>query len=93
MEKWTDISGKTMKIWENAFNGRLYYSTTLGSKKEDGTYENMKINVQIPKDTVIHNGDDIIVNKGFITFYKDHNGLAHIKIVILELSVANTTPA
>lgn len=86
MDIWNDLKGKTIKIWENGRNGKVYYSTSLGNKKEDGSYENMYISVQLPKTAVIHNGDEILIDKGFITFYKDNNGLPKLKIVIMEIN-------
>lgn len=86
MDKWNDLKGKTIKIWENGKDGKVYYSTSLGNKKEDGSYENMYISVQLPKNVAIHNGDEVLIEKGFITFYKDSNGLPKLKIVIMELN-------
>jgi len=78
-----NISGK-MKIFKNEINGRNYYSTSLANKLQDGSYEYMKIDVQFPKDITVENKSDIEVTKGFMSFYKDKNGIAKPKAVIQE---------
>jgi hypothetical protein len=83
--KWNDLEGKTIKIWVNGRDGKVLYSTTLSNKKQDGSYENMYIDVQIPKNAVINNGDEVTIQKGFISFYKTKDGLPKVKIVILEV--------
>lgn len=83
--KWNDLEGKTIKIWVNGRDGKVLYSTTLSNKKQDGSYENMYIDVQIPKDAVINNGDEVTIQRGFISFYKTKDGLPKVKIVILEV--------
>ena len=44
----------------------------------------MFINVQFPKNTNIPDKTKIEVTKGFEGFYKDKNGLPHIKYIIQE---------
>ena len=83
--KWNDLEGRTIKIWVNGRDGKVLYSTTLSNKKQDGSYENMYIDVQIPKNAVVNNGDEVTIQKGFISFYKNKDGLPKIKIVILEV--------
>lgn len=83
--KWNDLEGKTIKIWVNGRDGKVLYSTTLSNKKQDGSYENMYIDVQIPKDAVVNNGDEVTIQRGFISFYKTKDGLPKVKIVILEV--------
>lgn len=78
-----NISGK-MKIFRNEFNGRVFYTTSLTNKLENGNYEYMNVAVQFPKDTVIENKTDIDVIKGFMTFFKDKNGIEKPKAVIQE---------
>ena len=78
-----NISGK-MKIFRNEFNGKTFYSTSLANKLQDGNYEYMRIDVQFPKDTIIDNKQDVEVIKGFMSFYKDKNGLAKPKAIIQE---------
>ena len=83
--KWTDLENKELKIWRNGYNGKMYYTTSIANKKEDGKYDNYYIDVQIPKDAVVDNGENVLVKRGFISFYRDKNGLAKLKVVILEL--------
>lgn len=71
-----------MRVWSKEFNGKIAYSTTI-SKKIDGKYNNMYINVQFPKGTIVENGQEIIVNEGFWSYYTDKNELAHPIVVIM----------
>lgn len=78
-----NISGKCT-IYAKEFNGRMAYSTNISQKNINGEWENMFVNVQLPKDTNLLDKTKIEVTKGFISFYKDKNGLPHIKLVIQE---------
>lgn len=77
-----NIAGKT-RIFKN---DRGYYSIGISNKKQDGTYENMYIATQLPKGTELENKTDIEITKGFLSFYKNQNGLAIPKIVIQEIA-------
>lgn len=44
----------------------------------------MYISVQLPKNTALENVTDINITKGFLSFYKNKDGLAMPKIVIQE---------
>ena len=72
-----------MKVWSREFNGKRLYPTTI-SKKIDGKYNNMYIYVQFPKDTIVENGQEIIVNEGFWSYYADKNGLPKPIIVVMS---------
>lgn len=78
-----NILGKCT-IYAKEFNGRMGYSTSISQKNINGEWECMFINVQLPKDTKLLDKTKIEITKGFISFYKDKNGLAHIKLVIQE---------
>lgn len=82
-----NISGKT-RIFKN---DKGYYNTSISNKKQDGTYENMYITVQLPKNTELENRTEIEITKGFLTFYKNQNGLAIPKIVIQEFEQEGNT--
>lgn len=74
-----NVIGKT-KIFKNDRG----YSTSIGSKREDGTYDNMYLSVTFKKGLDgVENGTEINITNGFLTFWKDKNGLAHPKIVIM----------
>lgn len=62
------------------------YSTTISRKIED-KWENMYISVKLPKDDDIKNNTHIQINKGFLSFYKDKNGLAKPRIIVMEYTV------
>ena len=66
------------------FNGKVAYSTKISQKNINGEWESMFINVQFPKNTNISDKTKIEVTKGFEGFYKDKNGLPHIKYIIQE---------
>lgn len=78
-----NISGKCI-IYAKAYNGKALYSTKIRQKNINGEWESMFINVQFPKNTNISDKTKIEVTKGFEGFYKDKNGLPHIKYIIQE---------
>ena len=81
-----EIKGKT-RIFKNETNGSIWYNTSIANKLQDGNYEYMSINVQFPKDTEIENKTTIDITKGFISFYKDKNGMPKPKIIVQEWNV------
>lgn len=74
-----NILGKTT-IFKNNYG----YRTTISNKKQDGTYENMYLQVQLPKGVELENNTKIDIAKGFLSFYKTKEGLAKIKVVVQE---------
>ena len=78
-----NISGKAV-VFKKDFNGKEMYSTSISNKMADGSMENMYVSVQLPKGKSLENKSTIDVTKGFISFYKDKNGLAKPKFVIME---------
>ena len=60
------------------------YSTSISNKNKEGQYESMYVTIQLPKGTELENKTKINVTKGFISFYKNKNGLAIPKFVIQE---------
>ena len=82
------IAGTT-RIFSKEVNGRTLYSTSISSKKQDGTYDRMYISVQLPRDMAVQNNTDIMILEGFISFYKNKNGLALPKLVVMKYQVDN----
>lgn len=78
-----NISGKC-KIYAKMFGERVAYSTAISSKNQDGTYENMYVNVQLPKDTILDDKTLINVKNGFLSNYKNKEGLYQVKLIIQE---------
>lgn len=78
-----NISGKCI-IYAKEYNGKALYSTKISQKNINEEWESMFINVQFPKNTNISDKTKIEVTKGFQGFYKDKNGLPHIKYVVQE---------
>ena len=78
-----NISGKCI-IYAKEYNGKVAYSTKISQKNINGEWESMFINVQFPKNTNISDKTKIEVTKGFEGFYRDKNGLPHIKYIIQE---------
>lgn len=76
-----NIFGKTM-IFKNDYG----YSTTISSKNQNGEYERMYIQVSLPRGVELENKSFIEITKGFMTFYKDKNGIAKPKFVIMEFN-------
>ena len=81
-----NILGKCT-IYAKEFNGKVAYSTKISQKNINGEWESIFINVQFPKNTNISDKTKIEVTKGFEGFYKDKNGLPHIKYIIQEYTI------
>lgn len=79
-----NITGKTM-IFRNGYG----YYTTISNKNKEGQYENMYITAQLPKGTELENKTKINITKGFISFYRNKNGIAMPKFVIQEFETEN----
>lgn len=75
-----NITGKTT-IFKNE---KGQYSTSISNKKEDGSYDNMYITVNMPKGVELENKTKIEITKGFLSFYKTKEGLPKLKVVIQE---------
>ena len=75
------VTGKT-RIFKNEYNGRTNYTTSISNKKEDGTYENMYLQVQFKKGMETEGNIDI--KDGFLSFYKTKEGMPKIKLIILD---------
>jgi len=79
-----NINGKC-KIFRNEYeNGGVEYTTYISTKNQDGEYWNMRTRIQMPKGTTLENNTDIEVKKGFISIYKNKEGLPKIKLVVME---------
>lgn len=74
-----NITGKTL-IFRNDYG----YTTTISKKNQNGEYERMYISVQLPKGIELENKTMIEITKGFLSFYKNKQGLPQIKVVIME---------
>ena len=87
---WNTISG-VMRVYGREWeNGNVSYSTSLGRKHEDGSYDNYYFTVRFKRDEDpgYDGGFEIFVNDGFITFdsYEDRNGNKVEKPAIMVLS-------
>ena len=74
-----NVSGEIM-IFKNEYG----YSTSISRKNQDGEYEKMYLSVQLPKGVELENKTKINITKGFLSFYKNKQGLPQVKIVIME---------
>lgn len=63
------------------------YSTTVSNKKEDGTYDNMFVAVNLKRGVVVENKTKIDIIDGFLSFYKTKDGLAKPKIVVMDFNI------
>ena len=79
-----NITGKTL-IFKNDYG----YTTTISKKNQNGEYERMYISVQLPKGIELENKTMIDINKGFLSFYKNKQGLSQIKLVVMEYQTEN----
>ncbi len=71
-------------IYAKEIEGGRLYSTYISNKNIDGTYEKLYLTVQLPRETILEDKTEIDITNGFLTFYKDKNGLPKVKMVILE---------
>lgn len=85
-----DISG-TMRIYKSEFDGKETYSTTVSKKDQFGNYENMYVAVQLPRDVSLDNNSRINVTKGFLSFFKNKQGLPKLKMVVQQFDVETQT--
>ena len=69
----TNISGETM-IFAQEKKGYKFYSTSLGSKNQDGTWDNAFLNVQFKKGVEIEDRAKIDIKKGFLSFRNWESG-------------------
>ena len=76
-----NINGKVI-IYKNDYG----YSTAISNKKQDGTYTNMYVSVQLPKNIELENKTVIEITNGFLSFFKTKDGLSKIKIVVMEFT-------
>lgn len=74
-----NIIGETL-IFRNEFG----YSTSISRKNQNGEYEKMYLSVQLPKGVELENKAKINITKGFLSFYKNKQGLPQIKVVVME---------
>lgn len=81
-----NITGKCT-IYVKEYNEKTLYSTKINRRDENDLWESMYISVQLPRGTKLENKTKIEVTKGFISFYKNQNGLALIKFFIQEFNI------
>lgn len=74
-----NITGKTM-----IFKSEYGYSTAISKKNQNGEYERMYVQIQLPKEAVIENKTMIEITNGFLSFYHTKEGLPKLKIVVME---------
>lgn len=69
------------------FKNEYGYSTTINNKDINGNWDRMYISVQLPKGQELNNKTVVMVNKGFLSFYKDKTGLAKPKAVLQQYDI------
>lgn len=74
-----NVSGEIM-IFKNEYG----FSTSISRKNQNGEYEKMYLSVQLPKGVELENKTKINITKGFLSFYKNKQGLPQIKVVVME---------
>ena len=83
-----DILGR-IRVFKNTYNGKDFYSTSISSKDTNGEWQRVYVPLQFTKGT--ETDGDIDITKGFISMFKDKNGLGKIKFVVQEyIKVDNT---
>lgn len=79
-----NITGKTM-----IFKSEYGYSTAISNKNQEGQYDKMYLQVQLPKGVELENKTMIEIQNGFMSFYKTKEGLPKLKLVIMEFTTEN----
>ena len=69
------VNMKNVTIFRNEKDGRVFYRTTIGHKKQDGKFDNAGISVQFPKDVDLADRTVINSENAFLTFYKNKDGI------------------
>jgi hypothetical protein len=81
-----NVTSEKATIFRNEHNGKIYYSTGLSKKKQDGTYENGYIPVVFKKNVDVPHLSKINITNGFITFYpKDKITIPQIFVMEFEI--------
>ena len=75
-----NITGKT-KIYKGMYG----YSCSISNKQQDGDYDNMFIQLQLPKGIEPVDKTIIEITRGFLSFYRTKDGKQVPKIVVLEI--------
>ena len=86
------FTGETM-IFRKDYEGRQLYSTTIGKKKQDGTYENGYIDVQFKKGVNLADKTKIEVINGWLTFYLNKDKKPVWQIFINEFEQLSHIPS
>lgn len=68
------VNLKNVTVFRNEKDGRVFYRTTIGHKKQDNTFDNAGISIQFPKDVDLADRTVINSENAFLTFYKNKDG-------------------
>ena len=63
-----EATGETM-IFRKEYEGKVFYSTSLGQKKQDDTWENASIDVKFKNGVNLADKTKIEVIRGWLKFY------------------------
>lgn len=63
----------TAIVWANEYNGKRFYNVSVGSKNQEGVWENARQPVRFKKDVRVTNGTEITF-KAFPTTAKGKDG-------------------
>lgn len=77
-------------VFRNEYNDKASYSTTISNKKEDGTYENAFISLNLPKGTELADRTKIQIKNGFLSFYKkgeEGNQSIVFKVIVTDYEI------
>ena len=87
-----NVTGRKM-IFKNE---KGFYSTSISSKKQDGTYDNMYISVGFPKGDDIPNKSIVNIKNAFLSFFRANNPEGKlenvVKLVIMDYELDNAEP-
>lgn len=68
------VNLSNVTVFRNEKDGRVFYRTTIGHRKQNGEYENAGISIQFPRDVNLADRTVINSDNAFLTFYKNKDG-------------------
>jgi hypothetical protein len=87
-----EVTGEGM-IFRKEYEGKVFYSTSLGQKKQDDTWENASIDVKFKNGVNLADKTKIEVTKGWLKFYINKDKRPVWQIFISEFEQLSGIPS
>lgn len=76
-----------IKVQQNAWDGKVYYQTSIKGKNQDKQDEFVKWKVILPENAVLRDRTEIEITDGSISFYTNKDGYKLYTIFVREFNV------